>query len=151
VGTLTPKLADTGADLLIQTLPAYLSGEIEPGPQVGEPTYAPMLKKGDGELDFSNPAAFLDQQVRAFNPWPGTYTMWHGGPLKIHQAHAGRWENSVSESKRPGTRVVKDGLPAICTSDGVLILDEVQPAGKVLMSGSAFLLGARDWVSGSND
>jgi len=72
-GTLFEKLAPLGAELLLETLHRYLSGELQPQPQptVGV-TYAPMLKKEDGLLDFTQPAALLERRVRAFNPWPGT-------------------------------------------------------------------------------
>ena len=139
-GSLFDKLYTLGADLLIETLPGYLSGEIEPRPQSEEgATYAPMLKKEDGLLDFSRPARELERKVRAFNPWPGAYFEWDGNLLKVHRAgiHPGK--------KREGERLVVAGLPAIGTSDGVLLLEEVQPAGKKPMPGKAFLAGAREW------
>jgi methionyl-tRNA formyltransferase len=145
-GTLSNKLAYAGAELLLDSLPKYLSGEITPVPQLGEPSYAPMLKKEDGELDFSRDAGILSCQVRAFNPWPGAFMDWQRQPLKIHRSHAvlaGAIEPSRS---RPGTRTVFESLPAVATGDGFLVLDEVQPAGKKPMAGSAFLSGARDWL-----
>jgi methionyl-tRNA formyltransferase len=73
-GRLFEKLAPIGAELLIETLPRYLSGELQPKPQPTEGvTDAPMLKKEDGRLDFTQPAALLERRVRAFNTWPGTW------------------------------------------------------------------------------
>ena len=67
-GSLTDRLARMGADLLIETLPDYLEGRISPQQQDGSlATYAPMLKKEDGELDFNMPAAALERRVRAFS------------------------------------------------------------------------------------
>lgn len=140
-GSLFDKLAQLGADLLLRTLPDYLNGRNIPQPQGPSHTpYAPMLKKTDGELDFSQPAALLSRQVRAYHPWPGTYTLWQGKPFKILAALPVN-----VQSPGIGVRSTVNNKPAIGTSQGLLILDEVQPAGKKPMTGEAFLLGARDW------
>ena len=99
-----------------------------------------MLKKEDGLLDFTQPAAALERRVRAFNPWPGTWFEWNGAPLKVLRAR-------VSAAKSPGAghRLKYEGCPSIGTGDGILILEEIQPAGKKSMAGKAFLAGARDW------
>jgi methionyl-tRNA formyltransferase len=140
-GTLYRKLAPVGAELLLETLPRYLSGELQPQPQPVEGvTYAPMLKKEDGLLDFTQPAAALERRVRAFNPWPGTWFEWNGTTLKVLRAR-------VSAEKSPGTsqRLIIAGYPAVGTGDGILVMEEVQPAGKKSMPGKAFLAGVRDW------
>jgi methionyl-tRNA formyltransferase len=144
-GSLGVRLAEMGADLLIETLPDYLSGALEPVAQdEREATYAPMLKKEAGQLDFTRPAEELVRQVRAFNPWPGTFTYWRGQPLKILRSHAVEIASPGS-----GRTLVTAGQPVIGTGEGILVLDEVQPAGKRPMSGQAFLSGARDWQGGS--
>lgn len=140
-GSLFDKLSALGTDLLLDTLPGYLAGEIQPRPQpkVGS-TYAPMLKKEDGLLDFSHPARELERKVRAFNPWPGAYFEWDGNLLKVHSASIGLGK------MRAGDRGIYLGLPAVGTSENLLVLGEVQPAGKKSMPGKAFLAGARNWV-----
>jgi methionyl-tRNA formyltransferase len=139
-GSLFGKLSALGADLLLDTLPGYLGGQIAPHPQPEEGvTYAPMLKKEEGQLGFAQPAEELARKVRAFNPWPGTYFEWDGNLLKVHRAGTGPGKG------REGQRLVVNGLPAVGTSDGLLVLEEVQPAGKKPMSGRAFLAGAREW------
>jgi len=141
-GSLFTKMASLGAELLLETLPWYLSGELIPQPQPEEgATYAPMLKKADGWLDFTRPAIELERRVRALHPWPGTWFEWNGAPLKILHARLGR-------SGTPGTvgRLIVEGYPALGTGEGILILEEVQPAGKKSMPGKAFLAGARDWL-----
>ena len=146
VGTLSNKMSSLGADLLVKTLPGYLRGEIIPIPQdslAGAPTYAPLLKKEDGLLDFSQPAFDLARRVRAFNPWPGAYVMREGQILKIHRAHPVSEQNAM-----PGRALSWNQLPAFGTGEGLLVLDEVQPAGKKPMPGEVFLRGARDWISG---
>ncbi len=141
-GTLFEKMAQLGADFLLETLPRYLRGELTPQPQpAAGATYAPMLKKEDGLLDFTRPAAELERRVRAFNPWPSAWMLWQGAPLKIHRAHVAAGE------AQPGQRVVTGGLPAIGAGQGLLVLDEVQPAGKKSMPGKAFLAGAREWAA----
>jgi methionyl-tRNA formyltransferase len=144
--TLSNRLAHSGADLLSITLPVYLNGSLQPlaQPETGA-TYAPLLRKEDGLLDFSRPAEALARQVRAFYPWPGTYTVWQGSILKIHRAHA---DSSPTAAALPGTPAVHNGLPALHTGNGLLVLDEVQPAGRKALSGKVFLHGARDWQSG---
>jgi methionyl-tRNA formyltransferase len=140
-GELSARLAEAGADLLIEILPAYLSGGLAPRPQDDSlATYAPLLKKEDGALDFTQPAEELARRVRAFQPWPGAYTTWKGGPLKILHSRP------VAGSLPPGRCAEVQGLPAVGCQPGLLLLDELQPAGKKPMSGGDFLRGARDWA-----
>lgn len=141
-GELFNRLAQLGADLLLQTLPDYLDGKITPQPQDDAlATYAPRLEKLSGLLNFALPAVDLARRVRAFNPWPGAYTLWAGNPLKVHRAHAApaqfAWE--------AGKPVVVDNLPGFATSAGVLVLDEVQLPGKKAIAAADFLRGVRDW------
>jgi methionyl-tRNA formyltransferase len=142
-GSVARLLSTLGADLLIGTLPDYLSGKLTPQPQPEEgATYAPMLKKEDGLLDFTHSAAELERRVRAMNPWPGAWFEWNGNVLKVARA-------SVSEIKglEIGSRFIVEGRPAVMCADGALVLDEVQPSGRKLMPGKAFLSGARGWES----
>lgn len=142
-GSLAERLAALGAGLLLVTLPGYLNGEIQPQPQPDETaTYAPMLKKEDGLLDFSQPADALARRVRAFHPWPGAFTSWEGQPLKIHRAHA-----VDAPPTAPGATRAHAGLPALGCAAGLLVLEEVQPAGKRPMPGEVFLRGAKNWGS----
>ncbi len=143
-GSLTGKLAVLGADLLSEALTRYLSGELGLQDQDGsKATYAPMLKKGDGRLDFTHPADELARRVRALNPRPGAYLEWNGEMLKVHRAHAIEKTGELLV----GQRLVYEDEAAVGTGSGLLILDEVQPAGKKSMSSKAFLAGARGWKS----
>jgi len=140
-GSVTQILSTLGADLLIETLPDYISGTMIPQPQPEEgATYAPMLKKKDGLLDFTRSAAELERRVRAMNPWPGAFMEHDGAILKVHRAHVEAGDASA------GQRLVVQNQPAIGAGGGVLILDEVQPAGKKPMSGKSFLTGVRNWA-----
>jgi methionyl-tRNA formyltransferase len=140
-GSLLAKLSTLGADLLIETLPDYLSRKLTPTPQPEEGvTYAPMLKKEEGQLDFTHGVQELERRVRAFNPWPGAFMDFDGALLKVHRARAEMVDSSV------GQRLVHQNQPAIGARGGILILEEVQPAGKKSMSGRSFLAGARNWA-----
>ncbi len=145
-GTLGERLSILGAELLISTLPGILSGEILLQPQDELlATRAPMLKKEDGQLDFSLSAETLERKVRAFNPWPGCFTFVQDQLLKIHHAHA--FPGAKNMEIEPGRQYRFGGLPALGTRQGLLILNEVQPAGKKAMTGEVFLRGARNWGS----
>jgi len=138
--TLSARLAQMGADLLVECLPAYLAGSLEAAAQPQEgATYAGMIQKEEGQLDFSQSAEALVRRVRAFTPWPGAFTFVEGGLLKVLQAHA------AAGNGEPGQRLSAGGKPAFGTAQGLLILDEVQPAGKKPMMGDVFLRGTRHW------
>ena len=86
---LSERLAHLGGELLLETLPAYLKGEIEPKPQDEVlSTYCEMLKKEDGALDFTCSSTSLVHKVRALQPWPGAFTTWQGQILKIKHSTA---------------------------------------------------------------
>jgi methionyl-tRNA formyltransferase len=144
--SLAGRLAALGADLLVESLPGYLSGELTPRPQdEALATYAPMLKKEDGELDFKLSAAELERKVRAFQPWPGAYTCWQGGSLKVQRARCAS-DPEIEAGLSPGEHTIYQGWPAIRTGQGLLVLEELQPAGKKSLAGKLFLQGARNWL-----
>lgn len=139
-GSVFEKLSQLGADFLLETLPDYLAGKLAPIPQPEEGvTYAPMLKKEEGRLDFNQPAEDLERRVRAFNPWPGAYMDLNGVSLKVHRARV------EAGSAKAGQRLTVQDRPAVGARSGILVLEEVQPAGKKSMSGKAFLAGGRNW------
>jgi methionyl-tRNA formyltransferase len=141
-GDLSDRLAAVGADLLIKTLPDYLKGEIKPTPQDDSLcTYAPMIKKSEGALDFSKTSTQLSNQVRAFEPWPTSYFSWDGQRIVVKKAYAKSWKNM-----EPGHVFLVDAYPAITTIDGILVLEEIHPAGRKVMSGDAFLRGSPDFI-----
>ncbi|MBW7917852.1 MAG: methionyl-tRNA formyltransferase [Anaerolineales bacterium] len=143
-GAAFDALSALGADLLLESLPDYLAGKLTPVPQPEDGvTYAPMLKKEDGRLDFARPADELERRVRAMNPWPGAWFEWDGNLLKVARAKTLGGE----KGRASGIRLVVEGRPAVTCADGALVLEEVQPAGKRPMSGRAFLAGARGWES----
>lgn len=142
--SLGERLAQLGARLLVETLPAYLEGALLPQPQPEEGvTYARQLRKEDGLLDWSRPAVELDRQVRAFHPWPGAFTSWKGQMLKVLRAvPLPDWRGDAP----PGlVLALADGI-AVATGEGALRLEQVQLAGKRPMDVALFLRGQRDFV-----
>ena len=86
--SLHDKLAELGGDLLIDTLPGYLDGAIQPQPQDDAlVTLAPRIQKEEGHVDWTQSAAQIERTVRAFTPWPGTFTFWNDQQLKILSGH----------------------------------------------------------------
>src|SRR5258708_34683608 len=125
--TLHDKLAELGGPLLIETLDSYLRGEIAPQPQdENAQTYAPMLKKEEGAIDWIQPAEAIERQVLAFDPWPGTYTLWNGQTLKILAGAVVSGQDAA-----PGLVMrLPDSTVAIGTGRGLYVPDRVQLAGR---------------------
>ena len=131
---LHDALAQMGATLICEVLgePAT-KGEIESKPQPDEGvTYAHLLKKTDGQIDWLDSAAEIDRQIRALNPWPGTYI----GGLKIKQAEL---TDQITDQPA-GTILDKKGLIA-CGGGTVLKIKILQPAGKKAMDFASALNG----------
>lgn len=144
--SLTVRLAELGAQLLVETLPAWLAGTIQARPQDDSlATYCRPLKKADGHLDWSQPAERLDRQVRACDPWPGAYTVWQSQRLRVLRTRA--WPEWHGEGQ-PGQVLALDAGIGVVTGQGVLELLEVQLAGKKPMAGESFARGQRDLVGG---
>lgn len=139
--SLEDKLSLLGAELLINTMPQLLAGKISPQAQEdSSSTYASMLKKIDGLLDFSENAIYLERKVRAFRPWPGSFFTIDGESIKIHRART-----LMSKAPSMGRLSVIDRLPAVSASDGWLLLEELQAPGKKSMQGEDFLRSGRKW------
>ncbi len=141
--TLALKLAQIGSELLKDALPDYLKGKIQTQPQIDSgATYAGLIKKEDGLLDFNQPAENLERKIRAYNPWPICYMEWESNLVRIYKAE-------ISSEKRLNQfqRGINNKYPSIGTSSNDLILLEVQPSGKNKIDGKSFLNGARNWKS----
>ena len=143
-GSLSAKLAHLGAELLIETLPRWLDGRIAPQPQDDSlATYCQMITKKDGLLDWSLPATALWLRVRAYHPWPGTYTYWRGKLLKISHARP----VTISPSgEKPGQVIGVDDGVAVVTGADALRLEEIQLAGKKALAAQEFIRGQRDFI-----
>ncbi|MBM4464043.1 MAG: methionyl-tRNA formyltransferase [Chloroflexi bacterium] len=142
--SLTAKLAQLGADLLMDTLPRWLAGAIEPQPQDHrQATYSRIIAKQDGLIDWTQPAVEIWRRCRAYYSWPGSYTYWRGKVLKVLRAQAlPHW----SGGGEPGQVMALDEGLAVATGEGALLLDEVQLAGKRALDAEDFARGQRDFV-----
>ncbi len=137
--SLSARMAEAGAALLVETLDRLERGEIRPEAQRDEEaTLAPMVRKQEGEIDWRRPAVEIERAVRAFHPWPSAYTRLGGRLLKIHRAEV----RPAPGAPPPGMIVHAAGDDLeIATGDGRLALLEVQLEGKRR-------LGARDFLAG---
>lgn len=131
--TLTEKLAEMGAKVLLESLPKYLDGTISPTPQNdGDATYVRTIQKTDGEINWQDDEEYVARQVRAYTPWPSTYTTINGQLVKILSAEV---NPAVENPKGLVSKI--DGELYI----GKLKVRQLQPAGKKPMDGKAFLAG----------
>src|SRR3990167_4973948 len=139
--SLQAKLIPIGANLLLETIRRLKDGSLAPKEQnEAEASYAPILKKEDGRIDWRDPAKTIECRIRGFDPWPSAYTFLHGRLLKIHRAHV-----IMGEAKEPpGTVLTVDqrGL-WIATGQGVLSLEEIQWENRKRLPAAEFLKGAR--------
>lgn len=139
--TLSPRLAEIGADLLIETLRGLEQGSIRRIPQNNSlASLAPILKKEDGLVDFRRMATEIHNRLRGFQPWPGAYTLFRGKSLKIIAALPVAHESSLAEGE---LHLGEDRLLAGCGSGTALELLEVQPEGKKPITAREFVSGYR--------
>jgi methionyl-tRNA formyltransferase len=132
------RLAVMGADLLVETLAGLAAGTIVLEKQdSSQATYAPLLKKEDGLIDWRQPAASIHNRVRGLQPWPGAFTTFRGHPLHI-------WKSRLLEieSLQPG-RLQFLKPPTVGCGQGALELVEVQLEGRKRISGADFANGQR--------
>ena len=139
--SLQAKLTPVGAELLLQTLRRLKEGSVLPQPQdEADATFAPMIKKEDGLIDWSQPAVVIERRVRGFNPWPSAYTRLRGMLLKVHRASV----IVPVDAGQPGEVMRADGNGFwVATGSGVLGLEEVQLENKKRLPGPEFAKGAR--------
>ncbi len=141
--TLEARLVPVGARLLTATLEGAARGSLTPRPQdPAGATFAPMLTKEDGMIDWARPAPEIERRIRAFTPWPSAFTHWGGKRVKVHGASPVA-ADAADGTEAPGT-VVRAGTEGIsvATGDGVLLLTELQMEGRKRMPADAFLRGA---------
>ena len=127
---LHDTLADLGANLILEALSSWPAPVAQPE---AEATYAPKLSKEDGRIDWTRPAAVIDRQIRAFDPWPGTFTTLDGQAFKVIAA------TPVHAAGIPGTTL--DSALTIACGDNALRLTKVQLPGRGVLEAGAFLRG----------
>jgi methionyl-tRNA formyltransferase len=150
--TLHDKLAEVGGPLLIETLLGYIQGTIHPQPQPeGDFGYAAMMKKEDGLIDWSQPVSAIDRQIRAFDPWPGTYTLWNGTTLKILAGIPRPDLHGTPGSVFSAHDGTGTGTIAIGTGEGSYSPTKVQLAGKPATTIAAFVNGHKTFEGSKLD
>lgn len=139
--SLQAKLTPVGARLLLETIRRLKEGSLTPQSQnEAEATFAPMIKKEDGLIDWSQPALLVERCVRGFTPWPSAYTHLRGKLLKIHRAKV----ITTTKEGIPGEIIRADHNGFwVATGSGVLGLEEVQLENKKRLPGVEFTKGAR--------
>lgn len=135
-GSLHDRLAQIAPDALLNALALFPDA-----PRIAQDknhvTYAPKLKRDDGQIDWNKPAEVIERQIRAFHPWPGAFARIDNRNLKVFSAAI------VDLSGKPGEMLPSDKELVIAAGDRALSLTEVQPEGKRRMTGAEFLRGRR--------
>ncbi|MHB1651101.1 MAG: methionyl-tRNA formyltransferase [Desulfitobacteriaceae bacterium] len=151
-GEVYDSLAEIGGRLLLKTLTGLIKGEVQPVPQSGPVSYAPPVRREHEQIDWRALTKDIHNQVRGLNPWPGAFTTFRGGDLKVWQTIPYHSESITSSGLRASeqgflaaqagevVKVLDTGL-WIGTGDGILEVIEVQPAGKRRMPARDFFLG----------
>lgn len=137
VGTMFEKLAVVGRDLLLETLPGYIAGDIKPEPQDhSQATFSPNISPAEERIDWDKSAREIFNHVRGMNPWPVAHTLLDGERFKIYEAVA------VDGQGEPGQIIEKTKKAlVVATAEGAISLKTIQPAGKPKMAVADFLNG----------
>lgn len=148
---LTERLFALGAEMLRETLPRYVAGEVAPHPQDETAAgYAPRMTKADGEIVWTEPAVLIERKTRAYDPWPGTATRWEGRRLAVTAASvepnpgglAPGWTRRDGDGGLAPGRTRRDGDGVLVgAGEGALRLLRVKPEGGAEMPVADFLRG----------
>jgi len=136
------RLKDIGAGLLMKTINGIKAGAVAPLPQDNsQASYAPVLKKEDGRIDWTMGAAEIRNLIRGMDPWPGAYTRWEGMQIKVFRAKV-LPEGRAAEQAGTILNVSADGI-CVATGRGTLVITELQPENRDRMIVSEFIKGYR--------
>ncbi len=155
--SLHDRLAELGAAMIGEHLDDIVNGRITATPQDNTlSTYAPMISKADGQLDWHKTSAELDRHIRAMTPWPGAFTIWEGQLLKVLDAKPvyGRLPSGVPGQVAMMEETARRELAetaVVLTRDGGLALNQIQLAGKRAMSSAEFLRGRPDFINSQRE
>jgi methionyl-tRNA formyltransferase len=146
-GNLTERLFQVGGRMLLEVLAELTRGKLEPVPQdSGGVSYSSEIDKEAGKIDWGLTAREIWRRVRAYQPWPGAYTLWRGRQLKIIEAEPVTSAESIEKGlalTSPG-QDPKTATLAIATGQGILKITRLQIEGKRIMSGEEFLRGYKE-------
>ncbi len=142
-GELSDRLAQMGAQLLLETIPDWLNGAITPISQDSDrATRARRVKKSQGKIDWQQPADQIARHIRAYTPWPAAATTLDQTPIRVTLA---TYSDSAAPNL-PGTILQAETTIDVATADGVLQIHRLQRAGKRELSAEEFARGTRDLV-----
>jgi methionyl-tRNA formyltransferase len=145
VGTLHDKLSQVGSDLLAETLPKLINGELTPIKQdEAKATFASNIKRSDERIDWTRTGQEIYNHVRGLNPWPVAYTLLEGTVLKVWQAK----KLSGMKESAPGTiiDVREEGVVVATGNETAILITELQPSGKKKMLAKDYLRGAGAFI-----
>ncbi len=145
VGTMHDKLSQVGADLLANTLPRLLKGELTPIKQAeAKATFASNIKRSDEKIDWTRTGEEIYNHVRGLNPWPVSYTLLEGSVLKLWQTK----KVTGFKQAEPGTiiAVEEDGFVVATGNETSILITELQPSGKKKMLAKDYLRGAGSFI-----
>lgn len=145
-GSLFDKLSICGCELILETLEALEAGTVTRTPQTGETSYAKILTKELGNIDWKKPAAEIERLIRGLNPWPSAYSYLNGRMVKFWSATAEAGEEIPQTVKNavPGSIFQPDRHSfAVVCGEGCLKINELQAEGKKRMTADAWLRGVR--------
>lgn len=141
-GTLESRLAEVGAELLLETLDRLEQGDVQPQPQDNSlATLAPSLRKEDCAIDWNQDARNIVNRIRGCTPRPGAYTFWQGSPLKIWHARVAR-ESGTNGAPGEVQEVSSEGI-VVAAGQGAVLLMDVQPENRKRMQAVEFARGYR--------
>ena len=136
---LHDKLAELGAQLLVDTLPMIEAGEITPEPQDDAiSSYAGLISKADGKIDFTKTPEEIERQIRAFDPWPGAFCSYKGETMKLWKAEC---TGKLCDAEVGTIMAVSDEGIDLCCGGSILRATEIQMPGKKRVEVKAFLRG----------
>ena len=138
--TLSARLAHVAARQLLRDAPRWANKELHATAQVGQASLTRPLSKADGQIDWTRPAVELERHVRAMWPWPRAWTTVEGLNLQILQS---RVVPDATDGRKPGETILERKRLLVATGDGALELLSVEPAGRKVMTASAYLNGRR--------
>lgn len=137
--TLRDKLLDLAAQKIETVVYDYIQDKITLKPQVHtKATYSKIITKSDGKIDWGEPAKIISRKIRAYTPWPGTYTQWTGKVLKILEATI---SDNESEQEIGTFYEIGQKKYGVQTGKGTLLIEKLQLEGKKPLETSDFLLG----------
>ncbi|MFH1671603.1 MAG: methionyl-tRNA formyltransferase [Candidatus Portnoybacteria bacterium] len=141
------RLAELGADLLIEAIPLFIQGKIKPKEQEEkEVSFSKILKREYGQIDWKEPAKNIERKVRAFTSWPGTYSIWNEKKIKIIKVRIMNNPNNVTYPTGKVLVVPQNEIGIQCGDGNFLVVEKLQLEGKKEIGAEDFLRGHSDFI-----